>query len=141
MNRVIGKQHRIARGILKAGQLAGEGAEKIGQIHLDKHPMGSMLKSGLKGFSTLAPKLSVIAESAGDIKSAGEDLRAGYKSKNLEKTLVAGAKLYKIGEKVSKTKAGDVVLKRGGTSMDEPPPPYNANAPKPAIEYGGFSMY
>ena len=140
MNRVIGRQHRIARGILKAGQLAGEGAEKIGQIHLDKHPLGAMIKGGLKGFSTLAPKLSVIAESAGDIKSAGEDLREGYQTKNLEKTLMAGAKLYKIGDKVSKTKAGDVVLK-DRTKKDEPPPPYNANAPKPAIEYGGFSMY
>jgi hypothetical protein len=141
MNRVIGKQHRIARGILKAGQLAGEGAERIGQIHLaDKHPVGSMIKGGLKGFSTLAPRLSVIAESAGDIKSAGEELREGYRTKNLEKTLGAGAKLYRIGEKVSKTKEGDVVLKdrrRGKMAMDmdasEPPKEYGGS--------GGFLMY
>lgn len=125
MQRVIGKQHKIARGILKAGQLAGMAEQKIGQIHLDKHPLGSMVQSGLKGFSTLAPKLSVLAESAGDIKSAGQDLREGFKSKDFEKTLMSGAKLYRIAEKVQKTKAGDVVLKdkkaKIATTMDEPP--------------------
>jgi hypothetical protein len=138
MNRVIGKQHRIARGILKAGQLAGEGAERVGQIHtFDMHPIGSMLKSSLKGFSTLAPKLSVLAESAGEIKGAGQELREGYKTKDLGKSLQAGAKLYKIGEKVSKTKEGDVVLKdkkRGKTPMD-------MDTAEPQKQYGDFSYY
>jgi hypothetical protein len=123
MSRVIGSQHKIARGVLRVGQIADKTAEFIGSVGGEAHPVGSIVKKGLKAFSGLAPKLSVLAESGGELMKAGKDLKSAYVKRDLSAGLDAGKRLHDIGKKAYDTKAGDVSLKQKGGGMKTLPAP------------------
>jgi len=111
MSRVLGSQHKIARGVLRVGQIADKTADFIGSVGLDTHPVGSVIRKGLRGFSGLAPKLSVLAESGGELMSAGKQLKSAFEKKDIGGALSAGKTIHDIGKKAYETKAGDVALK------------------------------
>jgi hypothetical protein len=114
---MIGSQHKIARGVLRVGQIADKTAEFIGSVGGEAHPVGSIVKRGLKGFAGLAPKLSVLAESGGELMKAGKDLKSAYVKRDFGAGLDAGKRIHDIGKKAYDTKAGDVSLKmKGGAS-------------------------
>ena len=119
--RILGTQHKVARGLLRVGQIAEKSAGLIGSVHGDKHAVGQIAMRGLKGFSTLAPKLAVLAERAGDIKSAGGELRTAFDKKDLVGGLTAGKRLAEIGQEAYKTKKGDLSLKSKGGAAAAPP--------------------
>lgn len=112
--RILGQQHRVARGLLRVGQIADKSAGLIGSVHGDKHAVGQIAMRSLKGFSTLAPKLAVLAERAGDIKSAGGELRKAFEKKDVVGGLSAGKRLAEIGQEAFRTKKGDLALKQKG---------------------------
>ena len=133
MSRMIGSQHKIARGVLRVGQIADKTAEFIGSVGGEAHPVGSIVKRGLKGFAGLAPKLSVLAESGGELMKAGKDLKSAYVKRDFGAGLDAGKRIHDIGKKAYETKAGDVSLKQkaGGGRM--------ATLPAPNMEVFGGS--
>jgi len=122
MSRVLGSQHKIARGVLRVGQIADKTSELVGQVGLDTHPVGSVVRKGLKAFSGFAPKLAVLAESGGELMSAGKDLKRAFEKKDISGALGAGKRAFDIGKKAYDTKAGDVALKSksGGGAMMRP---------------------
>jgi hypothetical protein len=123
MSRVLGSQHKIARGVLRVGQIADKTSELVGQVGLDSHPVGSVVRKGLKAFSGFAPKLAVLAESGGELMSAGKDLKRAFEKKDISGALGAGKRAFDIGKKAYDTKAGDVSLKSksgGGGAMMRP---------------------
>lgn len=114
--RILGQQHRVARGLLRVGQISDKAAGLIGSVHGDKHAVGQIAMRSLKGFSTLAPKLAVLAERAGDIKSAGGELKQAFERRDVVGGLSAGRRLAEIGQEAFRTKKGDLALKQKGES-------------------------
>lgn len=136
MSRMIGSQHKIARGVLRVGQIADKTADFIGSVGGEAHPVGSIVKKGLKGFAGIAPKLSVLAESGGELMRAGKDLKSAYVKRDFGAGLDAGKRLHDIGKKAYDTKAGDVSLKSrstGGGRM--------ATLPVPPSSFSGNSSF
>jgi len=119
--RILGSQHRVARGLLRVGQIAEKSAGLIGSVSQDKQGIGQIAMRGLKGFSTLAPKLASLAERAGDIKSAGGDLRKAFENRDIVGGLGAGKRLAEIGQEAFRTKKGDLALKESKKAGAAPP--------------------
>ena len=71
----------------------------------------------MKSFSGFAPKLAVLAESGGELMSAGKDLKRAFEKKDISGALGAGKRAFDIGKKAYDTKAGDVALKSKGGMM------------------------
>jgi hypothetical protein len=140
MSRMIGSQHRIARGVLRVGQIADKTADFIGSVGGEAHPVGSIVKRGLKSFGGLAPKLSVLAESGSELLSAGKDLRRAFEKKDIGGALSAGKAIHDIGKKAYDTKRGDVTLKQkaGGGMQSAVVPPSRAGGGFGNDGYGGF---
>jgi hypothetical protein len=136
---MIGSQHKIARGVLRVGQIADKTAEFIGSVGGEAHPVGSIVKKGLKAFGGLAPKLSVLAESGGELMKAGKDLKSAYVKRDFGAGLDAGKRIHDIGKKAYDTKAGDVSLKQkaGGGRMATLPAP----APNMSVFGGSNSAW
>ena len=130
--RILGQQHRVARGLLRVGQIAEKSAGLIGSVSGDKQGIGQIAMRGLKGFSTLAPKLASLAERAGDIKSAGGELRDAFAKKDLVAGLGAGKRLAEIGQAAFKTKKGDLALKESKKSGAAPPQMSTMPVPRPS---------
>lgn len=122
MSRVLGSQHKIARGVLRVGQIADKTEQLVGQVGLDTHPVGAIVRKGLKSLGGLAPKLSVLAESGGELMSAGKELKSAFEKKDIGGALGAGKRIHDIGKKAYETKRGDVALKekKGGAGIAQP---------------------
>jgi hypothetical protein len=139
---MLGTQHRIARGVLRVGQIADKTADFIGSIGGESHPVGSIVKKGLRGFSGLAPKLAVLAESGGELMSAGKQLKTAFEKRDIGGALSAGKTIHDIGKKAYETKRGDVSLKQkasaGGGMQSAVMPPSRAGGGFGNDGYGGF---
>lgn len=125
MSRMLGTQHRIARGVLRVGQIADKTADFIGSVGGEAHPVGSIVKKGLRSFGGIAPKLSVLAESGGELVSAGKQLKTAFEKRDIGSALSAGKTIHDIGKKAYETKRGDVSLKQkagGGMQKAVMPP-------------------
>jgi hypothetical protein len=135
--RILGQQHRVARGLLRVGQIAEKSAGLIGSVGGDKQGIGQIAMRGLKGFSTLAPKLASLAERAGDIKSAGGELRDAFQKRDIVAGLGAGKRLAEIGQAAFKTKKGDLALKESKKAAVAAPPQMSTMpVPRPSQGFG-----